>query len=109
MVRTMRVMLAASALGLVTSLLAASQAEAAHPDIFNNYYVGPAPNGGGIPAQMYVSPRPSPAYVGHTWITYPPLAPHEFLYKHCRKYHKYYRGGGYTESCVRYHAGIFPF
>jgi hypothetical protein len=98
-----RAILAALAMASLLLLFMELQAGAAHPDIFNNYYVGPSPYGGGIPAQLYVSPRPSPPFVGHTWITYPPLNPHEFLYHHCRKYHKYYRGGGYTESCVRYH------
>jgi len=45
--------------------------------------VGPSPAMG---AQLYVSPRPVPPRVGHTWITYPPFMPHEFLYKHRRKY-----------------------
>ncbi len=108
MVRSTRTMLAAAVLGLLASVLAGSQAEAAHPDIFYNYYVGPSAYGGGIPAQMYVSPRPTPPHVGHTWITYPPLNPHEFMYKHCRKYHKYYHDGGYTESCVRYKTHFFP-
>ena len=54
----------------------------AHPDIFYNYFQGPSGPGGGVPAQLYVSPRPTPPMVGHTWITYPPLNPHEFLYHH---------------------------
>jgi hypothetical protein len=103
MVRPHCALLAALVLGSLVSLATPSQTEAAHPDIFYNYYVGPSTYGGGVPAQLYVSPRPTPPYVGHTWITYPPLNPHEFLYHHHRKYHKYYRGGGYTESCVRYH------
>ena len=107
MFHTMRVLLAL-ALALLAGLMLAEHAGAAHPDIFYNYYVGPSPNGGGIPAQLYVSPRPSPPHVGHTWITYPPLNPHEFMYHHCRKYHKYYRGGGYTESCVRYKTHLWP-
>jgi hypothetical protein len=58
------------------------------PDVFYNFYtppvaVGPYPAMG---AQLYVSPRPVPPRVGHTWITYPPFMPHEFLYKHRRKY-----------------------
>ena len=101
--RPLRAVFAALALGLVAGFLTGSKAEAAHPDIFYNFYVGPSAYGGGVPAQMYVSPRPSPPYVGHTWITYPPLSPHEFMYHHCRKYHKYYRGGGYSEMCIKYH------
>ncbi|MBM4012566.1 MAG: hypothetical protein FJ286_14510 [Planctomycetes bacterium] len=58
------------------------------PDVFYNFYVPPVPAGGypGVGAQLYVSPRPVPPRVGHTWITYPPFMPHEFLYKHRRRY-----------------------
>jgi hypothetical protein len=58
------------------------------PDLFYNYYVAPVScNGyGGVGAQLYVSPRPTPPLVGHTYITYQPLMPHEFLYKHHRTY-----------------------
>ncbi len=50
-----------------------------------NYYVAPT---GGTPvgAELYVCPRPTPAHVGHTYITYEPFAPHEFLYPHQRVY-----------------------
>jgi hypothetical protein len=55
--------------------------------IFQNYYTSPMTPG--VPAQMYLSPRPTPMLVGHTWVTYQPFMPHEFLYKHhatyCRK------------------------
>lgn len=61
------------------------------PDLFYNFYVhGPC---GGYPAQMYVAPKPVPAHVGHTYITYQPFMPHEFMYKHHRTYHQYYDGG----------------
>lgn len=103
MVRTtLRAMLALAAIGAFWWIAGTSQAEAAHPDIFYNYYQGPTIYGAGQPAQLYISPRTTPPLVGHTWITYPPLNPHEFMYHHHRKYYKYYRGGGYTTSCVRY-------
>ncbi|MEX0677746.1 MAG: hypothetical protein WD063_11760 [Pirellulales bacterium] len=103
MVRPMtRAMLAAVVLGSLAGVFAGATAEAAHPDIFYNFYNGPTIYGAGQPAQLYVSPQPTPPLVGHTWITYPPLLPHEFMYHHKRKYWKYYRGGGYTTSCVRY-------
>jgi len=57
-------------------------------DLFYNYYVGPSVYGG-QPAQLYVSPRPTPPFVGHTYITYQPLLPHEFLYKHHRCYSRF--------------------
>ncbi|MCE9632510.1 MAG: hypothetical protein K8S94_17635 [Planctomycetia bacterium] len=58
------------------------------PDVFYNFYVPPVPAGAapGMGAQLYVSPRPVPPRVGHTWHTYPPFMPHEFLYKHRRRY-----------------------
>ncbi len=33
-------------------------------------------------------PRPTPPLVGHTYITYQPLMPHEFLYRHHRCYYR---------------------
>ena len=70
-------------------------------DLFANYFVGN--NCGGYGAAMYVSPLPVPPHVGHTFITYQPLMPHEFLYRHHRTYHRYYDGGmGLTRTSVRY-------
>jgi hypothetical protein len=111
MVRTsLRTMLAALAVGTLVCLLGPSAVQADHPDIFYNFYQGPTASGVGTPAQLYVSPRPTPPLVGHTWITYPPLSPHEFLYHHHRKYYKYYRNGGWTHSHVRYHTQkVTPF
>ena len=59
-------------------------------DLFYNYYVPPrACNGyGAMGAEMYISPRPTPPLVGHTYITYQPLMPHEFLYRHHRCYYR---------------------
>jgi hypothetical protein len=70
-------------------------------DLFYNYYV--APGGGGVPAQLYLCPRPTPPLVGHTWITYQPLMPHEFLYHHKRKYEFYHGDGSVTRTKIRYH------
>jgi hypothetical protein len=97
-----RTLLSSIALGCLAALLVSERAQAEHPDIFNNYYNGPTVFGAGAPAQLYISPRATPPLVGHTWITYPPLSPHEFMYHHKRKYYKHYRGGGFTTSCVRY-------
>ena len=41
------------------------------PDLFYNYYAWPSCTGLG--AELYVSPRPVPPYVGQTYITYQPL------------------------------------
>ena len=78
----------------------------ADQDLFYNYYVGN--NCGGMGAELYLSPRPVPAFVGQTYITYQPLMPHEFMYTHGRTYHRYYNGGlGLTRTHVHYGYSIF--
>ena len=65
--------------------------EYGNPDLFYNFYV---PNNcGGAPAAMYLSPRPIPPHVGHTYYTYQPFMPHELLYPHHRTYRNWYDGG----------------
>ncbi|MCP4190503.1 MAG: hypothetical protein GY768_07725 [Planctomycetaceae bacterium] len=64
--------------------------EQSQPDLFYNFYV---PNHCGSPAAAYPAPYPTPNLVGHTYITYQPLMPHEWLYKHHRSYHQYYNNG----------------
>jgi hypothetical protein len=60
-------------------------------DLFYNFY---APNYvGTVPAQLYVAPRPVPGSVGHTYVNYQPLMPHEFTYPHHRTYRKWYDCG----------------
>jgi hypothetical protein len=59
-----------------------------HPHLFYNYFVGG--NCGSIPAAMYPAPMPTPPIVGHTFFTYQPLLPHEFMYAHKRVYHHHY-------------------
>lgn len=72
-------------------------------DLFSNYYVGPS-NCGGVPAQLYLSPHPTPPMVGHTYITYQPLMPHEFLYRHSRRYVKKHAcGGGKTTTKITWY------
>lgn len=75
------------------------QRQLGQPDLFYNYYV--PPNCGGVGAQMYLAPRPVPAYVGHTYYTYQPFMPHEMLYPHQRVYHRYYDEG---RGLTRVHA-----
>lgn len=65
--------------------------EYGNPALFYNFYVGN--QWGGAPAQLYIAPYPVPPFVGHTYYTYQPLMPHEFLYRHYRTYRKYYDGG----------------
>jgi len=75
------------------------------PDLFYNYYVAPVACGGygATGAALYISPRPTPPWVGETYITYQPLMPHEFLYRHHRTY---YRDNGpyagVTKVCVNW-------
>lgn len=71
-------------------------------DLFYNYYVGPAPVAGGAAAGMYPSPLPTPPRVGHTYVTYQPLMPHEFLYKHHRHYYRHHPGRGWVTTKVRW-------
>jgi len=65
--------------------------EYGNPALFYNFY---APNHcGGVPAELYIAPRPVPPLVGHTYITYQPLMPHEFMYPHYRTYRKWHNDG----------------
>jgi len=79
------------------------EAQAAHRrspnDMFYNYYVPPGWPAG-VGAQLYLCPRPTPPLVGHTYITYQPLMPHEFLYKHHRKYWRKNPGAGWTRTSI---------
>jgi hypothetical protein len=75
--------------------------EASQPDVFYNYYV---PNNMGAAAAAYPAPYPTPSLIGHTYYTYQPLMPHEFLYTHHRTYHQYYNGGmGLNRTSVHWH------
>jgi hypothetical protein len=69
-------------------------------DVFYNYYVGPAPYAGGAAAGIFPSPVPTPPLVGHTYITYQPFMPNEFLYKHHRTYHRHHPGHGWVQTQV---------
>lgn len=68
------------------------------PDLFYNYYVPPR-GCSSVATQLYVSPRPTPPMVGHTYVTYQPLMPHEFLYKHHRTYWRK-NPSGWTRSLI---------
>ncbi len=72
----------------------------APPDLFYNFYVQPASDGAS--AQLYLSPVPTPRRVGHTYITYQPLMPHEMMYHHARRYYRYNASGGSTRTAVRW-------
>lgn len=65
--------------------------------LFANYYAQP-----GVPASLYPAPRPTPPFVGHTYITYEALYPHEFLYRHHRVYETNHADGGLTRTRVHW-------
>jgi hypothetical protein len=70
-------------------------------DLFYNYYAPPVGEGS-VGAAMYLSPRPTPPLVGHTYITYPPLMPHEFLYQHHRHYTTKHDDASRTRTSVHW-------
>ncbi len=75
--------------------------EESQPDLFYNFYT---PDPQGQPAAAYPAPYPTPAVVGHTYYTYQPLMPHEFLYPHHRTYHQYSDSGmGLTRTSVHWY------
>ena len=69
-------------------------------DLFYNFYEGPDPSG--TTTAMYISPRPVPAHVGHTYTTYQPYMPHEYMYKHTRSHYAHAPGAGWSRAKVRY-------
>lgn len=105
--------ISAATIALLTMLVAwnlfpgtSRQAQAGHhrrtaPDLFYNYYVPPG-GSGGVAAQLYPCPRPTPPLVGHTYVTYQPLLPHEFLYRHHRVYWRK-NDSGWTRTRVIWH------
>ncbi|MCE5303431.1 MAG: hypothetical protein LLF97_10030 [Planctomycetaceae bacterium] len=71
-------------------------------DLFHNQYAPPVGcNSTG--AQLYPCPRPAPARVGHTYITYQPLMPQEFLYRHHRCYITKHPDAPSTWTSVHWH------
>ncbi len=85
-------------------LVGIDRAEAANPfhtapGLFYNNYVPPV-GMAGVGAGLYPSPRPVPPLVGHTYVTYQPLMPHEFLYRHRRTYRRFNPGAGRTRTRV---------
>ncbi|MBX3425727.1 MAG: hypothetical protein KF688_08615 [Pirellulales bacterium] len=106
---TRTVVLATSLLGMCLTARPAAAVEGlykrvisyqAKEDLFGQYYEGPDPSG--ATAQMYVSPVPVPPNVGHTYTTYQPLMPHEYLYRHTRSHYAHVPGAGWTRAKVRY-------
>jgi hypothetical protein len=70
-------------------------------DMFYNYYVPPVGEGS-VGASLYLCPRPTPPMVGHTYVTYQPLMPHEFLYQHHRIYKTTHEDAPKTRTAVHW-------
>ncbi|NLF07429.1 MAG: hypothetical protein GX594_05550 [Pirellulaceae bacterium] len=89
------------------ALIASERAEASwlrqstSGDLFYNYY-SPAVGYESVGARMYPCPRPVPPRVGHTYFTYQPLMPHEFLYRHARVYKTIHSDAPNTRTRVRW-------
>jgi hypothetical protein len=67
------------------------------------------PNNQGATAAAFPAPYPTPSLVGHTYYTYQPLMPNEFLYRHHRSYHQYYNNGmGLNRTRVAWHYNPIP-
>lgn len=91
--------------GLVFAVTSPAQAEIARhsrpDDLFYNQYVEPV-GCDSVGAALYPCPRPTPALVGHTYVTYPPLLPQEFLYKHHRHYTTIHEDAPRTRTSVHW-------
>ncbi len=68
---------------------------------YSGYFVQPG-GGSSVGAKMYPCPRPAPPLVGHTYITYEPLNPHEMLYRHSRVYRTSHDDAPPTRTKVRW-------
>ena len=73
------------------------------PDLFYNFFS--KGNCNQANAQMYISPLPVPHFVGHTFNTYQPFYPHEFMYWHKNRYNNTYDNGrGLNRTRALYYA-----
>ena len=72
--------------------------------LFANYYVGPP----GVPAQLYPMPRPTPAFVGQVWITYPRVHAPRVLVPP-RQYYRYTPGKALQLGLGALQLGIMGF
>jgi hypothetical protein len=71
--------------------------------LFDNYFT--RGNANSAEAALYMSPIGVPGWVGHTYNTYQPLYPHQFLYHHHDSYHSYYdQGQGLNRTHAKYYA-----
>ena len=87
--------------GAVSTVRAEPIRRSSPDDLFYNYYVPPV-GPGSVGAELYLCPRPTPPLVGHTYITYQPLMPHEFLYQHHRYYTTFHADAPKTRTSVHW-------
>jgi hypothetical protein len=87
--------------GIATPARAEQLRHSTPGDMFYNEYAPPI-GPGSVGAQLYPCPRPTPPLVGHTYITYQPLAPQEFLYQHRRVYTTQHTDAPSTRTSVRW-------
>ncbi len=107
MIRTLSISIALTAvLAVIAPQARADEPSRTSGGLFYNYYVPPVQYGG-VGASLYPSPRPTPPLVGHTYVTYQPLMPHEFLYPHHRTYVRRNPGAGFTTTSVTWRRGLF--
>ncbi len=105
-------LVATSQLDLIESHTANAGGRGPHPhsrhsrrgDLFYNFYAYDHMSQSGVPAQLYTTPLPVPARTGHTYYTYQPLMPHEYLYPHRRDYWSSWPGGSWSHTKVKYQA-----
>jgi hypothetical protein len=74
---------------------------AATGELFQNQYVPPV-EPKGVGATLYPCPRPTPPLVGHTYITYEPLMPEQFLYRHHQVYRTNNADGARSRTSVHW-------
>jgi hypothetical protein len=93
--------------GSISQARAEGARQATPDDLSYNYYVPPV-GANSVGAELYLCPRPTPPMVGHTYITYQPLAPHEFLYGHSRTYRTTHEDAPTTTTRVHWGHGWNP-
>ena len=70
--------------------------------LFNNYFTQGASDQ--ADAGLYISPVGVPGNVGHTYNTYQPFWPHEYMNVHTDRYHSYYDNGrGLNRTSAHYY------
>jgi hypothetical protein len=97
--------------GIVPGMVAPAHGEGVRHsvpgDLFYNFYVPPVGEGS-VGAEMYLCPRPTPPLVGHTYVTYQPLLPHEMMYPHHRLYKTYHEDAPPTRTRVHWNRCWLP-